>query len=71
MAAIKVFVVSLVAGAGGGVLGFRLGYWLAMQFIPGEYREIMAGMCAIVGAALVGGAAMVTAGVMAGKRSQP
>jgi hypothetical protein len=71
MAAIKVFVVSLIAGTAGAVLGYRLAFWLAMRFISGEYREIMAAMCAIVGAALVGGAAMVTGGVMAGKRSQP
>ena len=69
MAAIKVFLVSLVAGAGGAYVGYRVAFWLAMRFISGEYREIMAGMLAIAGALLIGGASMVTGGVMAGKRS--
>jgi hypothetical protein len=66
--ALKIFFLSLLCGVGGGYVGFRIAFWLALKFLQGEYAEFMAMLIAMLGALLVGGSAAITAGVMAGRR---
>jgi hypothetical protein len=66
--ALKIFFFSLVCGVGGGYLGFRIAYWVALRFLKGEYAEVLAILIAALGALLVGGSAAITGGVMAGRR---
>jgi hypothetical protein len=68
--ALKIFVLSLVCGVGGGYLGFRVAFWLALRFIHGEYAELVAVLVAALGALLVGGSAAITGGIMAGRRRE-
>ena len=68
--ALKIFFFSLVCGVGGGWVGFRVAYWLAMRFISGEYAEVVAILVAALGALLVGGSAAITGGIMAGRRRE-
>jgi hypothetical protein len=66
--ALKIFFFSLLCGVGGGYLGFRIAYWLALRFLSGDYAEFLAILIAMLGALLVGGSAAITGGVMAGRR---
>lgn len=70
--ALKIFLLSLTTGLGGGYVGLRIGFWLALRYLPpDDMRELYAGMIAIVACASVGVATAVTTGVIAGKRSKP
>ncbi|HEX4622722.1 MAG TPA: hypothetical protein VH208_14255 [Myxococcaceae bacterium] len=66
--ALKIFFFSLVCGVGGGYVGFRVAYWLALRFLRGDYAELLAILIAALGALLVGASAAITGGVMAGRR---
>jgi len=66
-AALKIFILSLFAGALGGYAAFRLAFYVAWKLISGEYREMLALGIAVLAALLVGVASAVTAGVLAGK----
>ena len=68
--ALKIFLLSLVCGAGGGYVGFRVGFWVAMKFVSGEYGEAIAMAIAALSALLVGTASAVTAGVLAGRAKE-
>ncbi|MFL5318716.1 MAG: hypothetical protein ACJ790_03600 [Myxococcaceae bacterium] len=68
--ALKIFLMSLLTGVGGGYAGFRVAWYLAMRYGEGEYKEGIAILVAIAGAAAVGIASAVTTGVMMGKRSK-
>ena len=65
--ALKIFVLSLVSGAFGGYAAFRVGWYLAMRFVSGEYREAIAMAVGVLSALLIGTASAVTAGVLAGR----
>jgi hypothetical protein len=65
--ALKIFMLSLLAGAGGGYVAFRVAFYVALRFLTGEYREALAIAIAALSALLVGTASAVTAGVLAGR----
>ena len=65
---LKVFLLSLVAGAGGGYVAFRLAFFVAYKLISGEYREPLSMAIAVLSALLFGMASAVTAGVLAGRQ---
>lgn len=69
--ALKVFLLSLVCGGGGGYLAFRVVFYLALRFVGGEYREAIAIAVAALAALLIGTASAVTAGVLAGRATKP
>lgn len=64
---LRIFLLSLASGAGGGYIAFRVGFWVAMKFVSGEYGEAIALAIAALAALLVGIASAVTAGVLAGR----
>ncbi|MBL8956467.1 MAG: hypothetical protein JNK82_37175 [Myxococcaceae bacterium] len=64
---LRVFLLSLVCGAAGGYAAFRVAFWLAMKFVGGEYRDVIAIGAAVLSALLIGCASAVTAGVLAGR----
>lgn len=68
--ALKIFLASLTTGVGGGYVGFRVAYYVAMKYLEGDYREGMAALIALGAAVAVGIASAVTTGVMMGKRAQ-
>lgn len=63
--ALKIFLLSLIAGIGGGYAGARFCFWVVERWFP---REPMAGGVALLFAAAIGVASAVTAGVLMGKR---
>ncbi len=67
---LRVFLLSLLFGALGGYAAFRVGFWLAMRFVGGEYRDVIAIGVAVLSALLVGCASAVTAGVLAGRATR-
>lgn len=69
--ALKIFLLSLTTGLGGGYVGFRVGFYLALRFLPeSEMKEIYSGLIAVIAAAAMGVASAVTTGVLAGKRAK-
>jgi len=64
---LRVFLLSLLFGALGGYVAFRVAFYLAMRFVGGEYRDVIAIAAAVLSALLIGCASAVTAGVLAGK----
>ena len=65
--ALKVFLMSLVCGLGGGYLAFRVAVFIALKLIDGEHAEIYAQMIGLLAGAMVGVCSAITAGVMAGR----
>lgn len=70
--ALKIFLLSLTTGLGGGYVGFRVGFWLALKFVPdSEMKDVYTVMIALISCAATGVATAVTTGVLAGKRAKP
>ncbi len=70
MTALKIFLLSLISGAGGGYLAFRVAFFLALRFWKGDNAELIAMAAAVLSALVVGCASAVTAGVLAGKATR-
>lgn len=70
MGAFKIFLLSVVSGAGGGYVAFRVAFFLTMRFWRGENVEAIAVIAAVLSALVFGCASAVTAGVVAGKASR-
>ncbi len=68
--ALKVFLLSLLFGLGGGYLAFRIAFFIALKLIDGEHAIIYANMIALLAGALVGVCSAITAGVMAGRATK-
>lgn len=65
--ALKIFIWSLVFGVGGGYVGMRVCFWIAVRWFP---REPMAEVFALIFTLAIGVASAVTAGVLMGKRDR-
>lgn len=70
MIALKVFFVSLLGGAGGGYVAFRVAVYLTVRFWRGDQVEVMAMIFGVISALVVGCASAVTAGVLAGRAAR-
>ena len=70
MKALQIFLLSVVSGAGGGYLAFRIAFFLTLRFWRGENVELIAMMAAVLSALVFGCASAVTAGVLAGKATR-
>ncbi len=68
--AVKVFLLSLVFGLGGGYVAFRTAVFIALKLIDGEHAELYAQMIGLLVGALVGICSAITAGVMAGRATK-
>jgi uncharacterized membrane protein YraQ (UPF0718 family) len=68
--ALKIFLWSLVWGLAGGYLAFRVAVFIALRFIEGEHREVMANLIGLLVGWLLGICSAVTAGVMAGRSAK-
>ena len=69
--AFKVFVCSLLVGVGGGYGAFKLGVFIALKFLKGEYAEPMALAIGLVSALVIGVCSAITAGVLVGRTVRP
>ena len=65
--ALKIFLLSLIAGLGGGYAGMRICFWIVERWFP---REPMAAGFAMLFTLAIGVASAVTAGVLMGKRAK-
>ena len=70
MLALKIFLFSLLAGAGGGYLGFRLAVYVALKFVSGENAQAIALAIGFASALMIGVCSAVTAGVLAGRAAK-
>lgn len=70
MLAFKIFICSLLAGVGGGYGAFKLGTFIALKYLKGEYAEAMAMAIGCLAALLIGGCSAITAGVLAGRAAR-
>jgi hypothetical protein len=70
MLALKIFLCSLLAGAGGGYLGFRFAVWVALKFLKGENAQPIAVLIGFAAALAVGVCSAITAGVLAGRAAK-
>ena len=66
----KIFVWSLLAGAGGGYLGFRLAVFIALKFLKGEHAQPIAVAIGFASALMIGVCSAITAGVLTGRAAK-
>jgi hypothetical protein len=69
--ALKVFLVSLIAGVGGGYGAFKLAVFLVLKYWKGGDVEIVSILTGVLAALAFGVCCAVTAGVLAGRATRP
>lgn len=68
--ALKIFLWSLCWGLAGGYVSFRVAVFIALRFVEGEHREVLANLIGLLAGWLLGICSAVTAGVLAGRSAK-